>query len=162
VTPDSAAARAGVRIYDVITGIDGEAVSVGNELRNRIAMKLPGESVDLQVVRDGSERTLSAVLGTRSVEEQARWISPASRDAPTPTALDGVELEAIGEQGIRVLSIQPGSVAEDARLLPNDLITAINQRPVSDIENARLLASQTWTVVLEIERDDRRRLLVLR
>jgi Do/DeqQ family serine protease len=162
VTPDSAAEAAGIRIYDVIVGVDGERVSVGNELRNRIAMKLPGETVTLQIVRDGREQSVTAVLDAREDSGQAQ--RPAWELGRASTPLDGVEFIANDslEQGIRVQSIAPDSLADDADLRPGDLITAINRHPVSDVENARQLVSESWTVVLEIEREARRRLLVLR
>jgi serine protease DegQ len=162
VTPDSAAMAAGIRIYDVIVGVDGDRVSAANELRNRIGMKLPDESVEVQLVRDGNERSIRAILGANTQSTQTQQTEPESRAAPAP--LDGVELIVQGdqEQGLRVRSVDPDSMAAAADLFPGDLITAINQHPVSGIADARSLASQSRTVVLEIERDSRRRLLVIR
>lgn len=161
VTPASAAETAGIRIYDIIFGVDGQRVADGNELRNRIAMKLPGESVEVQVLRDGRERSFRAVLGTRP--EVARERPTSSESRPTPALLDGVELVAEGGQrpGIRVQSIRGSSIAADSDLRPGDLITAINQQPVDSVADIRELATQTRTVVLEIERESRTQLLII-
>ena len=163
VNLDSAAERAGVRIYDVIVGIDGQRIGDGNELRNRVAMKLPGEAVDVLVLRDGRERTLRAVLDAREVEETARIGSATPESRRAPALLDGVELVAERGQrpGIRVQSIERSSPAAGSDLRPGDLITAINQRPVESVADVRLMAAQTRTVLLEIERDSRTRLLVI-
>ena len=163
VTPGSAADTAELRIYDVIVAVDGQRIASQNELRNRIAMKLPGETVALQVVRGGREYSVNAVLGenetTASNEQTAE---PASVESAGP--LDGVEFLVDGEPeaGIRVRSIQPETMADDADLRPGDLITAINRNPVRNVDDARTLASETWTVILEIVRDDRNQLLVVR
>src|SRR5687768_16212470 len=52
VTPNSAAAQAGVRQGDVITAFNGEPVVDGNSLRNRVARTQPGTEVKITVIRD--------------------------------------------------------------------------------------------------------------
>jgi serine protease Do len=51
VQPDSAAAKAGLQRYDVVTALNGERVEDGNTLRNRIAATQPGTEVTLTVLR---------------------------------------------------------------------------------------------------------------
>jgi len=63
VTPNSAAAQAGIRQGDVITSFNGEPVVDGNSLRNRVARTQPGTEVKITVIRDGKEQQLSAKLG---------------------------------------------------------------------------------------------------
>jgi S1-C subfamily serine protease len=163
VTSQSAAEAAGIAIYDVIVGINGERISADNELRNRIAMKLPGDDVELQVFRDGSERTVRAVLGSRVEDEPAEETSDL-RPTRTSSPLDGMQFLAENEQplGITVRAIAPRSLADNADVHPGDLIVAINRNPVKSVEDARRLADQSWTVVLEIMRDNQRLLAVLR
>jgi S1-C subfamily serine protease len=164
VTPGSAADAAGLEIYDVIVGIDGETVTVDNALRNLIAMKLPGDSVDLDVIRNGTERTVHVVLGERERNENAREQAPDldSRQAPGP--FDDMVLldESEPMEGIRVRSVRPRSMADNLDVRPDDLIVAINRNPVSGAEEARLIARGTWTLVLEIQRGEQRLLKVLR
>jgi Do/DeqQ family serine protease len=63
VTPNSAAAQAGMRQGDVIKAFNGEPVLDGNSLRNRVARTQPGTEVKITVIRDGKEQQLSAKLG---------------------------------------------------------------------------------------------------
>ena len=163
VASPSAAEAAGLAIYDVIVGIDGERVLASNELRNRIAMKLPGETVELQFIRDGSEHTVRAPLGLRpppEAAEQGSGVRPTRTSGP----LDGLQFLAESEQqqGITVRSVAPRSLAARADVRPGDLIVAINRNPVGSVEEAERLANETWTVVLEVMRDDQRLLAVLR
>jgi putative serine protease PepD len=51
---------------DVITAIDGTKVTTAQELRNAIASKKVGATVDLTLVRGGKSRTVHATLGSRS------------------------------------------------------------------------------------------------
>jgi putative serine protease PepD len=65
VTSGSPADRAGLRAGDVVTAIDGQAVQDFSELAARIRAHAPGDRVELRVVRDGNETTVTATLGQR-------------------------------------------------------------------------------------------------
>lgn len=65
ITPDTAAARAGLQVGDVVTAIDGEDVRSFDELAAQIGTYLPGDDVDLQVERGGSEISVTVTLGAR-------------------------------------------------------------------------------------------------
>jgi hypothetical protein len=65
VEDDSPALRAGLRVGDVITRLDGEDVSSSFALTTRIGGHEKGDLVGLEVVRDGKVQTLSATLETR-------------------------------------------------------------------------------------------------
>jgi Do/DeqQ family serine protease len=164
VTPGSAADAAGLEIYDVIVGIDGESVTVDNALRNMIAMNLPGDSVDLHVIRGGAERTIRVVLGERERNGDAREPAPDPDSEQAPGPFDDMVLldESEPTEGIRVRSVRPRSMAAALDVQPDDLIVAINRNPVSSAEEARQIARGTWTLVLEIQRGEQRLLKVLR
>ncbi len=66
VTPDSPASKAGLRQGDVILKVNGEAISDGNDLRNRISAMSPGSHVDLGIQRTGQQETLTATLSETS------------------------------------------------------------------------------------------------
>ena len=59
----SGAERAGLRRGDVITALNGQAVTDPNSFRNAIASTPPGTEITLTVKRDGSERQVRATLG---------------------------------------------------------------------------------------------------
>jgi putative serine protease PepD len=59
------AAEAGLRSGDVVTAIDGEAVTSSNELRRLIDSHSPGDSVELTLERDGETKTVQVELGSR-------------------------------------------------------------------------------------------------
>jgi serine protease Do len=52
------AAKAGIRQSDVITSIDGKAVTSFVQFNRLVASKAPGEKVSIQILRDGKEYTL--------------------------------------------------------------------------------------------------------
>jgi S1-C subfamily serine protease len=64
VEPGSPAAEAGVREQDVVIAVDGEPVASSEELVVAVDAHRPGDTVTLELVRDGASREVSAVLGT--------------------------------------------------------------------------------------------------
>src|SRR3989304_5033995 len=63
VTAGSAAAKAGVKVGDVITTIEGESITEKSSLAKIILKYEVGDKVVLAVVRNGRTITLSATLG---------------------------------------------------------------------------------------------------
>jgi len=165
----SAAERAGIEINDVIVGVAGRAVADRNELRNTVALIPPGEAVDVRIVRGNRERTLSAVLDlNEEIEaEDGERREPLPRLAP----LDGLQLSEVpareGGPGLRIDDITPTNqrlyelFASDA-LQRGDLITAINQRPVTTLAAAEAQVADKRNIILEIMRDSRPQLVRLR
>ena len=64
VVDSSPAARAGIKVNDVITRIGGEALGQTNSLARVVRHHQPGDKVDLEVWRNGNNITLSVTLGT--------------------------------------------------------------------------------------------------
>jgi serine protease Do len=65
VTPDSPAAKAGLKVNDVITSFDGRKVASFDELKALIAKKKPGDEVAVEVTRDKETMTLKLKVGKR-------------------------------------------------------------------------------------------------
>jgi putative serine protease PepD len=62
----SGADNAGVKVGDVISAVNGETVRTPAQLRALIAAKQPGDKLTLTIRRDGSTKTITATLGSRS------------------------------------------------------------------------------------------------
>lgn len=66
VVPNSPAAQAGLRAGDVVVAADGKAVTGKDDIRAAIQAHRPGETLTLEVVRDGRTVTVTATLGSRT------------------------------------------------------------------------------------------------
>ncbi len=64
VYKDTAAAAAGLRTGDVITKIDGEAMTSPNDVSIAVSSKNAGDTIQITYVRNGQETTVTATLGT--------------------------------------------------------------------------------------------------
>ena len=65
VSAESAAEAAGLRVGDLITAIDGEPVDSPEAVGDAIGALDPGDTIRLTLVREGSETSVDAVLGSR-------------------------------------------------------------------------------------------------
>ena len=65
VQSGTAAANAGLKAGDVITGINGHAIASGDDLSAAINSYKPGDKLQVTYQRGGSEHTTTVTLGTR-------------------------------------------------------------------------------------------------
>lgn len=64
VSSDSAAAKAGVEVGDVIVKMDDEEITTYKSFLTKLYSKKPGDTIKVVVNRDGSEKTISITLGS--------------------------------------------------------------------------------------------------
>ncbi len=79
VIDDSPADHAGLRVHDVILSVERDVVEgdVGKAV-DLIKSRKPGDEVDIVVLRDGREKTITVELGSRSgVKELLKWTTDA-------------------------------------------------------------------------------------
>lgn len=67
VVDDSAAARAGLLVGDILTAVDGQPVADTGDLLRAVSRLEPGSAVSLELWRDGTVQTLGATLGEREL-----------------------------------------------------------------------------------------------
>jgi putative serine protease PepD len=66
VSSGSAADSAGLKAGDVITAVDGTEVATAEKLRAIIAGHKPGDTITLTVLSNGSTKTVTATLGSKT------------------------------------------------------------------------------------------------
>ena len=65
VVEGSAAEESGLQAGDVITALDGEPVEDVGDFLSALRQRSPGDTIELRIVRDGEEQTLTAELRDR-------------------------------------------------------------------------------------------------
>ena len=162
VMEGSAAEQAGIEAGDIIRSVDGKAVNNANELRNTIGLKRSGDTVELEVLRDGKRRKFKAQLGEQAaaVQVEAEDIHPGLQGADLET-LDANSPRYEGEAGVLVANVVPGSPAAQRGLRPGDVIVGVNRRQVTNLEQFRESA-RGQSLLLNIRRGNAQLLLPIR
>ncbi len=133
------AEEAGLESEDVIVAIDGAPVRDGDELLAAVTTKSVGASVPVTVERLGEEMTFDLVIGDRETGLALRDGAPPdfrSRGGEDAESRLGVTVQSLPAQvrgmpggrnieGVIISAIEPGSVAADAGLSRNLIITQI-------------------------------------
>jgi S1-C subfamily serine protease len=65
VVPDSPADKAGIREGDIITKVDGQAIDGDHPLDATLSLHAPGDTVTVELLRDGQTATVEVTLATR-------------------------------------------------------------------------------------------------
>jgi Do/DeqQ family serine protease len=141
VKPGSAADAAGLRAGDVVVGANGRPVRRSFDLRNAVGLLRVGETLEMDVVRDGVPHRVKATI----VEDEAAASAATATMAEAVPLLAGASFEALpaadGRAGVLVAEVAPGSPAARAGLRPGDVIVEVNREPVDSpaalIEAAR-------------------------
>ncbi|HZL95052.1 MAG TPA: DegQ family serine endoprotease [Vicinamibacterales bacterium] len=164
LTPGSAAERAGIQIDDVIVSINGVRPRDSGALRNTIGLLRPGEEVQVGIIRDGRERTMTAVLGELTAATQARGTEPEPETTLDPV-FQGAELvdsDPADTPGVLVSRVDPGSPAAERGLRPGDIITMVNRVPVANLAEAMPLLEDARSIILRVQRGNRSQLILMR
>ncbi len=156
VAEGSAAARAGIEVGDVITSVRGQPIRTNAELRNTIGMLKVGESVVLGLLREGKPLTLTAVL------REPAQLADASAIHPSLAGAELVEASEDSAGGVRIRDVQPGSPAQQAGLLADDRIIAVNRVRIATLAELREAAKGQASMLLQLRRGNQVLLLPLR
>ncbi len=152
VVSGSAADNAGIEVEDVIVSVAGEAVGSASDLRNAIGLRQSGETVAIELIRDGKRRTVRATLDeaqTASVLDPAE-IHPGF-EGTVLEDYDG-DSDMFGGEGILIADVAQGSRAARNRLRPGDIITHANRSRVRSINELAAEAENARVLVLAIRR----------
>jgi serine protease Do len=154
VTNGSPGHRAGLRAYDLITGIDEKRVANNNEIIREVARRGPGTVARLQVVRDGRTQTVSVRLGERPSRQAGRALDETNPVRPSSNAgmplglsvrdIDNATARRLGlpsgMNGVVVTRVDPLSSAHDAGIQRDHVVMEINRRPINSAESYNRLA----------------------
>ncbi|WP_263375702.1 Do family serine endopeptidase [Granulicella aggregans] len=146
VTPDSPAAKAGLKSGDVIRSLDGQPIINGGALQVIVSQDQPGTNISLGILRDGAPQTLSVKVGEFHAKAET---AENDGDSSAPNAKPGKLGVSVGDltpdlrqqlrlpedvHGVAVQSVRPESPADEAGLAPGDVILELNRQPVSSAD----------------------------
>jgi serine protease Do len=161
VVPDGPAGKAGILQGDVVVKFHGQQVMAAKDLSRIVAGTPVGETVAVQVIREGKTVDLQAKVGEMEEENE----TAAEKDASHKTL--GISVQNLTPQiagklglkdtaGIVVTNVAPGSAAAEAMIRTGDVIKAINRKPVKNVDDFKQKIDKTKagdTLLLLIARE---------
>jgi serine protease Do len=150
VTPNSPAAKAGLKPGDVILSASGHPIKTVHDLPRLVAAMPPGQKIDMTIRRSGKEMTLAATTAEMPQQEQQASASIGSsgdEKAASASSL-GLELAPIDQgmrrqyripkevEGVVVTKVASDSPAAALGIEPGDVIMSVDQQPVKTPQEA--------------------------
>ena len=163
VEPNSAAAKAGIQVGDVVVAMNNAPVVNGGQLRSMVGLVRSGEQVDLNLVRGAEKVSVKAHIQTDQKQ--------AAAENPAVKKLAGAEFGPVipgsphygKKEGVLVTNVEQNSPAWNAGLRAGDLITGLNRKPIRNLDDlSKATAGGTGAMALNILRDDAAAIVILR
>lgn len=146
VEQDSPASKAGLKVGDVITELNGKKMDNSGALQAAISAHRPGDKINVGIFRDGKTTTIPVTLeainkkseeanaGSGSAHGKARW--GVGLQNLTPDVRDELQLPS-DVKGVVVANVVPGSPADNAGISRGDVILEVNRKPVQNADDAK-------------------------
>jgi Do/DeqQ family serine protease len=157
VTPDGPAAKAGLKLSDLITAIDGQTIDDPNAFDYRFATRPLGSTAQLDVLRNGKPVkltiALSAAPDSGRDEIVLKGSSPfqgATVSNISPALADELHLDSTA-QGVVLLDVPEDSLAANVGFQKGDIILGVNNTKVektADLDRATREQSRVWRIIM--------------
>jgi serine protease Do len=170
--PDSPAAKAGLKVGDVITTLNGAKVKDSRDLARQVAGMAPNSPVDVGFVRDGKQETAKVTIAQLKDESTPKREAPPQSGANPQSSRLGIAVApaarvmGIGEQGVAIIRVDPGGKGAEVGLQPGDVIVQLGGKEVSSPDEVtRALdaasAQKKQHVLALVRRNDREMFIAL-
>jgi Do/DeqQ family serine protease len=157
VTDKSPAARSGLKTGDLIVAVDGQTVDDPNAFDYRFATKALGGQAQLGILRGGKEARVAVALETApetprdEIVIRARSPFMGMKVANiSPALAEELRLDAAAE-GVVVLEVANGSLAQNLGFQRGDVIAAVNSEKIErtrDLERMAKESTRRWTITI--------------
>jgi serine protease Do/serine protease DegQ len=162
VISESAAEEAGIMVGDVIVAVDSKPVTSASDLRTTIGLRRTGETVRIEVLREGKNKTLRATLTELSSSQEMAAVDIH----PNLVGAELVDYDGTGQEytdrGVLVTTVEPGSPAFQRGLRADDIIVSVNRNRVRTLNDLSEAAEGQSLLVLGLRRGPRDLLLQIR
>tara|TARA_R110002074_G_scaffold40466_5_gene108189 strand:- start:366 stop:1580 length:1215 start_codon:yes stop_codon:yes gene_type:complete len=136
VLPDSPARQSGLKVYDVLTTFNGQAITSSDTLRKYVLDSPKGSKVELGVIRASKQQTIEVTLTQKLYRNYKFTVKPMGHTSPPKKPKDKKETEPTTD------SEQEGPIAArsgEKNTKGRELRLGFNHAPVTTTQNLCLL-----------------------
>ena len=138
VEPGSPGTEGGLKAGDVILEVNGQEVDHSTTLPRLIGETAPGEDVDLSVLRDGQQETITVEVGEWPDAGPGQSDGDPVRLGIAVQPLNDMEKRRLGiDHGVRIVKVAPAGHAAAAGIRPGDVLVRLGQQPVESPEQLK-------------------------
>jgi serine protease Do len=155
----SPADKAGLKQGDLIVDMNGKKVVDSTSLRNMVAASAPGTKVDIKIIREGKEQTISMTLGEYKEKkvikktEYENALKDVTVEELNPSIRERLNLPE-NLNGVVITGVSADSPAQGL-LQANDVIQEVNRHVIQNAQDFEQIVSKIGehdTVLLLIYR----------
>lgn len=155
--PSGPAADSGLQAGDVILEVNGQEVDHSTTLPRLVGETAPGEDVELSILRDGQNETITVEVGEWPNVGPNQSAGDPLRLGIAVQPLSDMEKRRLGiDNGVRIARVDPTGHAAAAGIRPGDVLVSIGQQPIESPEQLKEMLTnlpddQTLPVLLNRE-----------
>jgi len=150
IEADAPAYKSDLRPFDVITQVDGAAVTTDTQLQREILKKKIGQNVELTVWRKGQTLKIPVTTGELpgDVSRASNELNPPTPPKPEDTNKFGLQVQELTkevaarlklnvDQGVIVTDVADNSLAAAQDIQREDVITEVDGRKITNVASFR-------------------------
>ncbi len=158
VTPGGPGDEAGLRAGDVVVSLNGQPITGSSELTRRVGQASPGDTLRLEIIREGRRQTINVRSGTRPSDVNAvlqgqddsdGGAQPNRPQAPAGEVVEGMTVAPLTDalrqrysiaesvRGLVITAVAETSEAGRAQVPVGTVILQVNGRPVATAADFR-------------------------
>lgn len=153
------AARAGLKVGDVIVAVDGREVATARAALYRLTTRGIGSNADIDIIRRGRRLKVSLPLQS-APKPKPGDIRNLSGQHPldgarvanlVPTIIDRLKVNVSEGDGVAILSVSAGSVAENIGFRPRDILVQVGSvkvQKIADLERVLRRRPRSWFLAI--------------
>lgn len=149
IVEEGPASKSGIKLGDVILTMNGKPVLMSADLPHLIGALKPGETAQLEVMREGKKRMLKVKVGAAPGDEEQKLADTAVQGKGSQNPLGVVAAELSSEQkkmidletGVLIQEVHEGPAAMIG-LRPGDVITHLNNQKIDSVKSFNSIAGK--------------------
>jgi len=154
VANGSSAEVSGIKVGDVILKVENQYINRSSDLRSLVGYHFAGDALEMEVLRDGKQQRLSAVLESSTRPSRIGTMIHHKLDGATFKEVSVNQSDVPVKEGVLTTNVKKGSIAWNNGVRANDLILSANRKNVSSLEEFRSAISNKDVLMLNILREN--------